>query len=84
MRRALYWATYPPTHPMTRETGARSLAKATSWRVLATLTTILLVYVATGEFKLAFSVGAVEVFAKMALYYGHERMWLHIPFGLKD
>ena len=69
---------------MNRESSSRSLLKATTWRLLATLTTIVLVYTATGEFTLAFSVGAVEVVAKMALYYVHERLWQHLKFGMKD
>jgi len=62
---------------------SRSLAKAFSWRVLATLTTGVIVFVTTGEWKLAFAVGAIEVMAKFLLYYLHERAWQHIRFGLK-
>jgi adenylylsulfate kinase len=69
---------------MSRETNLRSFAKAASWRVLATLTTILLVYFATGKLTLALSVGSLEVVAKLALYYIHERLWQHFVFGLKD
>ena len=62
---------------------SRSLAKAVSWRVLATITTAFLVYITTGELSLAFAVGAMEVVAKFALYYIHERVWQHITFGIK-
>ena len=65
------------------ETPARSVAKAVSWRVLATLTTAGLVYATTGELSLALTVGALEVVAKFALYYVHERAWQKITFGTK-
>ena len=26
-------------------------------------------------------IGFIEVFAKIAIYYAHERAWMHIPFG---
>lgn len=66
-----------------KDSQSRSLAKALSWRVLATLTTALLVYLTTGEWRLAFAVGAMEVVAKFVLYYAHERAWQYINFGLK-
>ena len=65
------------------ETKARSISKAISWRVLATMTTATLVYVTTGELTLAFTVGAMEVVAKFLLYYVHERAWQKISFGTK-
>jgi len=65
------------------ETKARSLTKAFSWRVLASITTAGLVYVTTGELALAFTVGAMEVVAKFVLYYLHERVWQKVKFGTK-
>ncbi|RMF46553.1 MAG: adenylyl-sulfate kinase [Deltaproteobacteria bacterium] len=66
------------------ETHARSVLKAVSWRTLATLTTALIVFVFTGEFALALTVGVLEVFAKMALYVFHERAWQKIRWGKQD
>ena len=63
------------------ETHLRSVIKGALWRILASLTTILLVYIFTGEIKIAVEVGAVEVVAKIALYYGHERLWNNIGWG---
>ena len=60
---------------------ARSAAKAVSWRVLATLTTISLVLIFTGELDLALAVGGLETIAKLLLYYGHERIWAHMSWG---
>ena len=63
------------------ETKARSVVKAFSWRLIATLTTALLVYLMTGEGAIAISVGGMEVIAKFLLYYAHERLWQVVRFG---
>lgn len=65
------------------DTQARSITKTFSWRVVATLTTIILVYSFTGELTIAASVGGIEVFLKLFLYYVHERLWSAIPWGEK-
>ena len=59
----------------------RSIAKAFSWRALATFTTVLIVFAFTGDFALSLGAGAVEVVAKTLLYYGHERAWARIGWG---
>lgn len=68
---------------MFEETPARSVVKALSWRLVATLTTITLVFVATSRFDLALTVGVFEAMAKMALYFMHERLWNRLLFGRK-
>lgn len=67
-----------------RETRARSLAKSLSWRVIATLTTIALVWGFTGEIRLAVAIGGVEVVAKFVIFYFHERSWATVSWGLSD
>ncbi|MCS7089914.1 MAG: DUF2061 domain-containing protein [Verrucomicrobiota bacterium] len=59
----------------------RSLVKAVSWRVTGTCDTILVSFVVTGRFKKAVSIGLIELFTKIMLYYAHERLWNRIPFG---
>lgn len=66
------------------ETQQRTLAKTMTWRVLATLTTALLVFLFTGDFTLALEVGTLEVILKLLLYYIHERGWSYVPWGLKQ
>ena len=61
----------------------RAIAKTISWRVIATLVTMLIVYLYTREMVLSIGVGAVEVVAKMALYYAHERLWSKSHWGVK-
>ncbi|MFA5929026.1 MAG: DUF2061 domain-containing protein [Candidatus Margulisiibacteriota bacterium] len=59
----------------------RSMFKAVSWRITGTLDTILISWLITGTLKVALSIGFVEVFTKMILYYLHERGWNRLKFG---
>ena len=59
----------------------RSFIKAISWRVTGTIDTIVVSYLVTGRIKLAVSIGCVELFTKVGLYYLHERVWNNIAFG---
>ena len=63
------------------ETHVRSIAKAVSWRIVATLTTVLLVYVFTGNLLVSGGVGVTELLSKLLIYYVHERVWNAIGFG---
>jgi len=63
------------------ETHVRSIAKAVSWRVVATLTTVLLVFVFTGNLLVSGGVGLTELLSKLLIYYVHERVWNAIGFG---
>jgi adenylylsulfate kinase len=66
------------------EKPVRSLAKAISWRIVATLTTILLVFMFTGNWVISTGVGATEVVVKILVYYAHERVWNLSHFGRKE
>ncbi len=68
---------------MVHESKARSLIKAVSWRIMATITTAAIVYFMTGDFSVALAVGSIEVVAKFLLYYIHERIWTHVSFGIR-
>ena len=59
----------------------RSAAKTVSWRIIATSTTMILVYVFTGELELAAGVGIGDVLLKVLFYFLHERAWNRIAFG---
>ena len=67
-------------HPMA-EKHYRSLVKAVSWRATGTVDTMVISYLVTGKVKLAISIGFIEVFTKIGLFYLHERLWNRIPFG---
>lgn len=66
---------------MFEESTARSIVKAVSWRILATLTTAILVFAFTRQLDVAVAVGLLEAVAKMILYIGHERVWNKLGFG---
>ncbi|NCF44386.1 MAG: DUF2061 domain-containing protein [Proteobacteria bacterium] len=53
-----------------------SLAKAFSWRIVATLTTAIIAFFVTGEVDTAILIGGIEFFLKIGIYYAHERLWL--------
>ncbi len=57
----------------------RSLAKAFSWRIVATLTTALIAYQVTGELDTAVVIGGIEFILKFFIYYAHERAWQFVP-----
>jgi len=59
-------------------TRARAVVKTISWRVIASITTMTIVYIFTGHILLSAGIGAVEVITKMILYYLHERVWYKI------
>ena len=65
-----------------KESHARSLIKAFSWRIFATLTTIVISYLITHEISFAIYIGFFEFISKIIFYYFHERVWAIIPFGL--
>jgi uncharacterized membrane protein len=63
------------------ESRRRSLAKAVSWRCVASLDTFLISFIMTGKVTVAGSIAGTEVITKTAFYYFHERMWAFITWG---
>jgi uncharacterized membrane protein len=59
----------------------RSVVKAISWRIVATLTTILLVVIFSKDLVLGTIVGITELIVKTVVYYVHERVWNLSNFG---
>lgn len=53
----------------------RHIVKSVSWRIIASLTTVLVSYGFTGSISIGLGIGAIEFFLKLALYYAHERFW---------
>jgi len=64
-----------------REEHKRSALKAISWRIIATSTTMSLVYILTGQLELTAGVGIGELALKMIFYFLHERGWNRVTFG---
>ena len=66
---------------MVREKPIRSFVKSLSWRVIASLDTIIIAWLLTGSMNIALKVGGIEFFTKMIIYYVHERCWEKCKFG---
>lgn len=60
----------------------RSVVKAFTWRVIATLTTTTIVFFATGSITLSLGVGFFDIVIKLVLYYFHERVWDRSNLGI--
>ena len=71
--------THDDSAPPRMSSKKRSLLKTLSWRVTATTTTFLIAWLVTGDIGAGAAIGGVEAFAKMFLYYGHERVWERTP-----
>ena len=65
------------------ETRLRSIAKALSWRFIATFITAFIVWCLTKKADFAFQVGILDTTLKLLVYFFHERAWLRISFGKK-
>ncbi len=64
-----------------KETHTRTIAKAVSWRVVATLTTATIVFIFTRQWDLTLGITLVEVLSKIIFYYFHERIWNAVHWG---
>ena len=75
------WGTFL-TSDKRRESYSRSTSKTATWRVLASLDTMLLAWLFTGNIATAASIGGLEVVTKLILYFFHERIWSHVDYGI--
>ena len=63
----------------------RHLAKAVTWRIIASITTAIIAYMFGLPPKAVGAVFVADLIIKFVLYYIHERIWYkNIKFGLKD
>ena len=69
---------------MPKDSRRRSLTKTITWRIIASLDTILLAFLITGSLGIAVAIGGTEVLTKLLLYYFHERIWNRISWGRSD
>jgi len=66
---------------MYKETNKRSVVKGITWRVVATTTTMIIVYLFFGRLDLAIATGLIESVLKIGLFWVHERAWFKIRWG---
>ena len=65
-------------------TKSRHLAKAVTWRVIASITTALIAWSFGLPPKIIGAVFLADLIIKFILYYIHERVWYkHVKFGIK-
>lgn len=55
-----------------------SCLKALSWRLLGSLATFAVTYTVTQDIHLSTAIGVMEFFAKILLFYVHERFWIKL------
>lgn len=65
-----------------RDGRGRSVTKTATWRVLASLDTMVLGFIFTGNLATAVSIAGFEVITKLVLYFFHERTWARIRWGI--
>jgi len=70
---------------MSDVTKKRHLAKAVTWRIVASITTALIAIAFGLPPKAVGGVFITDLIIKFVLYYGHERLWYkYVKFGVKD
>lgn len=62
----------------------RHIAKTISYRLLGTLTTVIVAYSFGADLKLASLMGFGELIFKPIIYFIHERLWYRSKYGLKQ
>jgi len=73
-----------------KDSPGRSLAKAVSWRIIASITTFIITFIVFRRYtdktlnetlETSFWVLFFDVILKIIIYYFHERMWTNILWG---
>ena len=67
-----------------KENHSRSIIKSITFRIIATLTTGVLVFGFTGNFNIALYLMSIDALIKITIYYFHERIWDSIDWGKKN
>jgi len=63
----------------------RHLAKAVTWRIVASIVTALIAWYFGLPPKAVGAVFVADLIIKFVLYYGHERLWYkYIRYGVKN
>lgn len=64
-----------------KDNRTRSLLKAISYRIASLFITFIISLIITRNLRMAFSIGGIDVLAKIAFYYIHERIWHYSSIG---
>jgi len=75
---------------LTKDSPTRSILKAISWRFIASGATFIISFVIFRQYtektyseilETASLITAVDIIAKLILYYFHERLWTNVAWG---
>ena len=65
-----------------KDSNKRHIIKTFSWRGISTIDTLLFGWLITGSPLTGLKIGGAETVSKMILYFGHEKLWYKINYGL--
>ena len=66
---------------MTTDLPKRTLVKTVTWRLIAFVTTIVVVYIYSRDVKECITIGVESNLLKICFYYFHERAWNRSHYG---
>jgi len=66
------------------ESHIRSIVKALTWRVIATLVTFFVALFILEDVTHALEIGLLDTVIKLGAYYGHERVWDKVALGKEN
>ncbi len=59
----------------------RSIIKAITWRIIGTLSLLLVTYLFTKKIDITIIIGISDIIANLILYIIHERVWERVSWG---
>lgn len=65
-----------------KESNKRHIIKTFTWRGIGTIDTVLFGWLITGNPFTGLKIGGTETVSKILLYFGHEKLWYKINYGL--
>ena len=67
-----------------KDSNKRHIIKTFSWRGIGTIDTLFFGWLITGSPLTGLKIGGAETVSKMILYFGHEKLWYKINYGLDE
>lgn len=64
------------------DSNKRHVIKTFTWRIIGTIDTVLFGWMITGNPFEGLQIGMAETTTKLLLYFGHEKLWYRVNFGL--
>ncbi|MCK4257694.1 MAG: DUF2061 domain-containing protein [Halanaerobiales bacterium] len=63
---------------------SKTLFKTITWRLTASITSVVIIYFLSGELKIAGSFAIFETISKTIFYYLHEKIWEKVKLPSKN